>query len=79
MSQPIRYRVTFDLLRTRGGPKQASYDVCSLHGAEKAIVLAALSHRAAGKGHILSVSVEPLPDAARGNCEPEDLVDRMEW
>ena len=79
MKQPIRFRVTFRLLVTKTGPKHASYDVCTLHGAEKAVVMATLKHRAAGKGHIVSATVELLPDAARGNWEANDLVDRMEW
>lgn len=79
MKKPIRFRVTFRLLRSRKGPAEESYDVCSLHGPEKAIVLATLKHHAAGKGHIVSAAVQPLPDVARGNCAPDDLVDRMEW
>ena len=77
--QPTRFRVTFRLLKTKTGPKHASYDVCTLHGPEKAVVMATLKHRAVGKGHVVSATVEPLSDAARGNCEANDLVDRMEW
>lgn len=68
-----RYKVTFKLLY----PDNAtSYEVCSLNGEIKAIVIACQKHSVSGSGHILSVSVENL-----GGDQPEntDLVDRMEW
>jgi len=79
MTNSIRYRVTFQLLRTKTGPGEASYDVCTLHGPDKAIVLATMKHLKSRKGHVLSVSVETLPDVRGRNCAPKDLVDRMEW
>jgi len=69
----IRFQVKFELLHPY---ESASYEVCSLHGADKAIVIATEKHVAVGKGDILSVEVVELPgDTPAGT----DLVDRMEW
>lgn len=69
----IRYKVTFDLLYP---DESASYEVCSLHGADKAIVIATQRHSAKGKGDILSVEVSELTGE---KPEGTDLIDRMEW
>ena len=69
----IRFKVVFELLHPYDS---ASYEVCSLHGKEKAIVIATQRHAAKGKGAILSVEVSELTgDKPMGT----DLVDRMEW
>jgi hypothetical protein len=73
MEAPIRFKVTFELLHPHNS---ASYDVCTLHGESKAIVIATQKHDATDKGHILSVFVEPLPGEKPVGT---DLVDRMEW
>ena len=73
MTQPRRYKVTFELLH----PDEAvSYKVHTLYGESKAIVIATQAHEHNGKGHILSVSVKAL-----SNDEPQghDYDDRMEW
>lgn len=68
-----RYKVTFKLLYQ---DNEVSYEVCSLNGEMKAIVIACQMHSVSGSGHILSVSVDNL-----GGDQPEntDLIDRMEW
>ena len=73
MEEPIRFRVTFELLTPN---EPVAYEVSSLNGANKAIVLAAQKHLSSGKGHIIGVQVEPLPGA---KPQGADLVDRMEW
>ena len=69
----IRYKVSFELLHPY---ESASYDVCSVNGANKAIVIATERHAAVGKGSILSAEVVELPGAKPAGT---DLVDRMEW
>ena len=69
----IRYKVTFELLHPHDS---ASYEVCSLHGEHKAIVIATSKHMASNKGRILSVKVEPLEGTRPAGT---DLIDRMEW
>mgnify|MGYP001824652029 CR=1 FL=1 len=69
----IRFKVTFELLHPY---ESASYEVCSLNGPNKAIVIATRKHGKVGKGDILSVQVTDLPG---GKPEGTDLVDRMEW
>jgi len=69
----LRYKITFKLLYP---DESASYEVSSLHGESKAIVIAARKHASSGKGHILSVETQQLEgEKPHGS----DLVDRMEW
>ncbi len=69
----IRFKVTFDLLHPYD---TVSYEICSLGGANKAIVIATQKHSANGKGHILSAEVTEL---AGEKPVGTDLMDRMEW
>ncbi len=69
----MRYKITFELLTP---DKTASYEVYTLNGEAKAVVIATGKHISSGKGHILAVDIERL-----NGKKPigTDLVDRMEW
>jgi len=73
MEETIRYRVIFQLLYPH---ESAAYEVCSLNGEGKAIVIATQKHESTSKGHILSVRVQHLEGEKPAGS---DLVDRMEW
>ena len=69
----IRFKVTFKLSYP---DDPVSFEVCTLHGVNKAIVIATRKHVNRSKANILTAEVIELPG---DKPQSSDLIDRLEW